>query len=179
MAKQIWAFIAKMRGGKDTAGLYLQKHFGGKIVKFADPLYRMQEAICEIAGLPHDENTKHRGLLQYLGTEFGRAIDPDIWMNIMEKTMLTDPHEKLYITDVRFKNEFALMKKHNVITVKIIRPDAERIKFGAANESHVSETSLDDIPDSEFTYVIHNDGTIGDFHRKLLQAYKRSAIDLF
>ena len=81
------AFIGKMRSGKDTAAEFLLERSRAAIIKFADPLYDMQEAIYTIADLPYDENTKDRRLLQLLGTEWGREKDPDLWLNIFEKTV--------------------------------------------------------------------------------------------
>lgn len=49
-----------------------------------------------------------RALLEYLGTEVGRRIHPDVWVKRLEKRILQIPdHLRLIvIPDVRFPNEF-------------------------------------------------------------------------
>lgn len=177
-------FAGKMRAGKDTCAEYLIKKYGGKRIGFSDPLYEMQESIYEIAGLPKQ---KDRFLLQFLGTDWGRkTIDQDIWINIMDKRLqkITEKEnqkkehylfddfydDNLFITDVRFPNEVATLKKHNFKVFSIVRPDEERIKFGATNLTHESETMLDIY--SDFDGIIYNEGSLEDLHNKLDELIK-------
>jgi len=41
-------------------------------------------------------------------------------------------------------------------------------------DDHTSETDLDSIPDSEFNYVIENEGTISDLEKKVLDLFKEN-----
>lgn len=165
-----YAFIGKMRAGKDTAADFMIASSGGHVLKFADPLYEMQKEIYRIARLPHPEGTKDRLLLQIIGTAWGRnTIDKNIWINVMDaKITEMSNTSNMYITDVRFPNEFDLLKKHNFVLVKINRPLEERIKFGATNLDHESETALDIVPDSEYDTILENDGSLDTFYKKTL-----------
>jgi len=169
------AFIGKMRSGKDTCAEYLQSKFGGQIVKFADPLYDIQNAVYEIAGLPHNAFTKDRLLLQFIGTDWGRkTIDPDIWMKLLKKRLekmiqkekikqdnyLFEDYKSgsIYVTDARFPNEVEMLKELGFIIIYIERPLESRIAAGAKNLEHASETALDNFNDYDFH--IHNYGTL-------------------
>jgi len=177
-----FAFIGKMRAGKDTCAEYLQQKYGGQIMKFADPLYDIQKAIYEIAGLPHTEFTKDRLLLQFIGTDWGRkTIDPDLWMKIMKKrleNMLKKDKIKqenylfndfsassIFVTDARFPNEVQMLKEMGFIVVYIERPLEDRIAAGAKNLDHASETALDNFNDYDFH--LHNHGTIRDLYKDI------------
>jgi len=142
-----FAFIGKQRAGKDTCAEYLKSKLGGRIIKFADPLYRMQEEIYKIAHLQHNSSTKDRLLLQFLGTEWARkTINPNLWVELMEDNLkwLNEHYNgNLYITDCRFPNELQLLEKYNFKIIQIHRSDELRIAAGASNLTHESETALD------------------------------------
>lgn len=175
-------FTGKMRSGKDTAAEYLVDKYGGKILKFADPLYQMQVAIYKIAGLTPQ---KDRKLLQFLGTDWGRDKDPDLWVKIMERTLsiynnneetqlkgeglFLTPPINLFITDARFSNELDCMRYQNFALVRIIRNEQDRVDAGATNLTHESETSLDEF--SGFDYTIDNNGTLEEFLEKIDEIY--------
>ena len=102
-----------------------------------------------------------RRILQWWGTEYRRAQAPDYWTKAwsrkIEQFDLDNTH--ILIDDVRFINELNTIKAHGGLIVKIERPG-----FDGAN-NHASETSLDDY--SDWSYVIVNDGTLGEFKEKV------------
>ena len=162
-----FAFIGKMRSGKDTAADYLVSKYGGKVIKFADPLYELESLIYKYIDYPIPaDKTLRRGLLQYLGTDFGRKIvDENLWAKLMERRLLNmQGLEKLYTTDVRFSNEALLMKDYGFKLIRVWRPEIQRIEAGATNLTHASETSLDDFAAD---YLISNIGTLEEFHQKI------------
>ena len=159
------AFIGKQRSGKSTCTDYLIARYNGKRYSFASRLYEMQAKLYEMAELPYPPGTKNRGLLQYLGTDFVRAINPDQWVNILEKQIKNDItlenikqenylfHDyksgNMYVDDCRFPNECRMLKDLGFLIVKIIRPEEDRVAAGATNLEHISETALDDyMPDA-------------------------------
>ena len=132
-----------------------------------------------------------RLLLQLLGTDCGRnIIHPNIWINVTMKDYNKEPYfnkgqpdydwansksepkpnyPKWIISDMRFKNEFEVVKKHKGISIQINRNDYELVSIGEQTiklpiEEHQSETDLDD---AEFDYYIYNDGTIDELVRKV------------
>ena len=105
-----------------------------------------------------------RRILQWWGTEYRRAQDPDYWTKAWEKKLqeydLTQNH--IIVDDVRFVNELEVIKNNGGRFVRIIRPG-----FNGAN-NHSSENSLDDY--DAWDLVIDNDGS--------LEAFKQRSKDL-
>ncbi|ASN73387.1 dNMP kinase [Acinetobacter phage vB_AbaP_B3] len=98
-----------------------------------------------------------RKFQQLLGTEVGRAIDPNIWVNYLK-----NQDRNLIIPDVRFGNEDVdfniLITRHPVPKGKL-----------HASEVFAAELQLSDNPYDYVDYVIHNDGSIEDLKRKVQQ----------
>jgi len=163
------AFGHKQRAGKDESANYLVSKYGGTIVKFADPIYEIEKAVFAIAGLGDPENypkEQRRFLLQTIGTEWGRKIiGENIWIDIMDRRLAAmSKEENIFITDMRFENEAELAIKHGFTLVEIWRHEEERIKAGATNLTHLSETALDDFT---FDYTIYNNSTLGALYTAL------------
>lgn len=102
-----------------------------------------------------------RRILQWWGTEYRRAQDPDYWTKAWaRKISQYDPNTThILIDDVRFINELNSIKEQGGLIVKIERPG-----FNGAN-NHASETALDDYRD--WDAVIRNDGTLEQFYVKV------------
>lgn len=104
-----------------------------------------------------------RRILQWWGTEYRRAEDPDYWTKawaaLVESFDLDNIH--ILIDDVRFMNELDTVRNEGGVIIKIERPGFN----GAGN--HASETSLDDYTD--WHRVISNDGTLDDFKRQITE----------
>lgn len=112
-----------------------------------------------------------RELLQLFGTEVGRQIHSDFWVNALfsdYKHLATnwdcDGNETIgyepawIITDVRFPNELKAIKDRGGITIRINRNETKlneiiRTTIG----QHPSETALDN---AKFDYILDNNGTI-------------------
>ena len=102
-----------------------------------------------------------RRVLQWWGTEYRRAQDPDYWTKAWEKKLqeydLTNTH--ILVDDVRFVNELEIIKKNGGVFIRIIRPG-----FDGAND-HSSENSLDDY--DAWDLVIGNDGSLEAFKQQV------------
>lgn len=70
------------------------------------------------------------------------------------------------ISDLRFKNEYDMIKKNNGITIKVKRPGAG-LKGSRAN--HESEAGL---PDDLFDFIVDNRGTLDEFKNDALEIKK-------
>lgn len=157
------AFGGKMGAGKDHAAQYLQHKYGGIIMKFADPLYDIMHHAQKICNFPIE---KDRKFLQYIGTEWARGKDPDVWVN----NLLTRVHKidtTVYITDLRYPNELEALKANDWVCINLIRPHVSN-REGTGSIFHSSETSL---PDGGWDYIIHNTETIDNFNMRLDEIY--------
>lgn len=83
-----------------------------------------------------------RRAFQLFGTEWGRAIDDDIWLDIA-------PKENTIITDVRFDNEAKYFKDLGAQVILIERPGFRPVTNGHASEAGVSREFVD--------FVVMND----------------------
>jgi hypothetical protein len=108
-----------------------------------------------------------RRILQWWGTEYRRAQDPDYWTKAWGRKAgqypLSDQH--ILVDDVRFINELEVIKAHGGLIVKIERPG-----FLGAN-NHASETSLDGF--TAWDAVVVNDGTLAEFRARVGQLAAR------
>lgn len=96
-----------------------------------------------------------RQLLIDLGTKVGRAANDNIWLNVFDKTYekALKNNDIIIVTDTRFRNEFDHLKNKGFIAIKIVRDDYTKIL-------DISETSQDAINDSEYDFIIYNNGTL-------------------
>lgn len=161
------AFGYKMGSGKDTAVDFLIENYGGTRIAFADPLYHLMEYAQKYCGFPLE---KDRKFLQWIGTEWGRSIDDNVWINkTIEKSNETEGD--VYCNDVRFINEFRALKDNGWVCIKINRKHRDIDRAGTGNSNHSSETALDVLSDDEWDCVIDNNGTLEEFLKKIENIY--------
>jgi len=107
-----------------------------------------------------------RRILQWWGTEYRRAQDPDYWTKAWERKVASYDLARVHVLvdDVRFMNELQTLRKMDALIVKIERPGI------AAAGNHASETSLDDYQD--WHLVIRNAGTLAEFKQQAADLVK-------
>lgn len=123
---------------------------------FADKV----KSIARLMGWNGEKDEKGRILLQTIGTECGRAYNPDVWVDNLGKRISNDiSHDIVAVTDCRFVNEIEKMKNvyapainAKVITIRVIRYDISNPR-----DTHQSETDLDGY---KFDHYIYNTGTL-------------------
>lgn len=158
------AFGYKMGTGKDACVKYLIKNYGGEKIYFAKPIYDILYFAQKLCGLNIE---KDRKFLQFIGTNWGREKDPDIWVNLVLKDLPNS--ENIYCSDVRFLNEFHNLKNQGWTMVKVTR-NSEMISFnrtGSGNNTHISEYELDSLKEIEWDFVLENNGTLEKLYDKL------------
>jgi hypothetical protein len=131
-----------------------------------------------------------RWVLQYWGTEVCRhGFHDDLWVACVENRIRT-ANKNIVITDCRFPNEIAAIKKQNGLVVNISRGappswydtaiaansgDKEALKY--MNEHvHKSEWAW---VGANFDYVVSNNGTIEQLHsqiKNLVQCQQASTV---
>lgn len=173
MTKPLLIGLTGLAGsGKDTVRNILEGSHGTFGLAFADPIREMLRAL--LAGCHLDDSwmtdrvlkestipgigASYREMAQLLGTEWGRAIDPDFWLKItaVRVAALRAMHRPVVISDVRFPNEAAWIRSEGGVVWKILRPGVEPVR------AHASEAHVDALP---YDYVIDNSGSIANLER--------------
>ena len=145
-----------------------------------------------------------RKLLQKFGTEVGRSIHPNFWVNalfasyhsnftnnpfyknkgvydVTEEDELANPpmYPDWIITDVRFPNELAAIKERGGVVIRVNRKD-ERSRFADIDKpeerSKYYHPSETALDNAEFDYTIDNNGTIDDLIIKVREILLKERI---
>lgn len=129
---------------------------------FRKPLVRVQDVVDAVGWEAGKKmHSELRLAQQKMGTEVGRMIfGENVWVDIVDRQIVQSSHDKFVITDVRFPNELAWLKRTGGTAVYVKRPGV-----GPVND-HVSDAGL---PEDEFDYVIDNDGDLDDLDRKVAE----------
>jgi hypothetical protein len=177
-APSIIGLCGHMGAGKDAAAALLSMLWYERI-SFADELKsEVAAAISDPSKIPSElpeyisslilscnreevyakpTSERMRVILQFWGTDFRRAQDPDYWVKLVSHRI--QPGRKYVISDVRFANEAAMIREKGGVVWKIDRPVAINGIPG-----HASEQAIDSI---EPDVVIYNHGTLLDMAQKL------------
>lgn len=120
-----------------------------------------------------------RKMLQTLGTEWGRSVSPNMWVEraimtakdilhfgyqydrtigITERKGSTD---LVVISDGRFRNEILTVRELGGEVWKVISEINAEATSSAGLPNHQSETEQQHIPDDYFNAVLHNDKSAG------------------
>lgn len=108
-----------------------------------------------------------RQLLQKFGTEVGRSISPNLWVDALMNDYIEAKskgyEEDWIVTDVRFKNEAEAIRENGGILIRLNRNTG-------FNDQHSSETALDDY--KNFDLIIDNNGTLDELIDKVYNFMK-------
>lgn len=98
-----------------------------------------------------------RRILQWWGTEYRRAQDPDYWTKAWETELqaVAAGQRHILVDDVRFHNEVEVVQRNGGVLIRVERPG-----FNGAND-HSSENSLDDF--NGWNMILRNDGSLEQF----------------
>lgn len=179
---KIIGFGHRAQSGKDSSGEYLVKEFGFRRVAFADPLKRAAMEIfgftnAQCYGTKADKETidprcgfTPRYALQTLGEKMRVIFGDEVWVKAAEAQIIStvptkthDTVDRVVITDVRYENEAAMIRRNGGVVVRIDRPS-----LGPLTDTHPSETSMEGF---EYDEVIVNDGTIQDLYAKVQKIF--------
>lgn len=145
--------------------------------KFAEPIYDImyacQNELEEYSRYVYpnqNERCKDGKLLQFLGMHYRKKYGEDFWVKIAFHVAEKPSH---MFTDLRFLNEFRACKEKGYTVIRIKRDEDRRKDFLCGRDpNHISETALDDIVDSEFDFVVDNNGTIEDLKNEVERIIK-------
>lgn len=165
---------AKAQHGKDTSASILkeileQVNKKVLIAHYADLLKYICKTFFNWNGEKDDEG---RTLLQRVGTDVIRKINPDYWVNFISEFFKLFPNEWDYvlIPDVRFPNEIREMifNGFDVFSVRINRTDFES-SLTEEQKNHISEIALDNY---QFDYYIDTISDLDYLRIKLENMYE-------
>jgi hypothetical protein len=169
----ILGIIGAAHSGKSTVANYLIEQFGYSDYSFAGPLkdlcakqFGWDRALLDDASpagvaykeeltdlwLPTDngyaqEQATRRQVMQYLGTDVFRLMDPEHWVNIARRELVGIPTRPgIVFPDTRFRNEIALIHELGGLILRTIKQGGDT----TAASGHASETELADYP-ADFT----------------------------
>ena len=165
----------RARSGKDTVANFIVAAIGGYRYSFADPIRAMLAPLGVDMNDPYWQARKEdvipalgvspRRMMQTLGTEWGRnLINPDLWLVMAHQRLLRNG-PGMVISDVRFENEAAWIRKHGGRIIHVIRPEAKAV------EAHASEDGIE-MQDTDAR--LFNSGTLEELQlsvRELLRVY--------
>lgn len=105
-----------------------------------------------------------RKLLQFLGTDVMRTIDPECWINVVKNFVDTySNYDNIIITDARFANEVEWVLERGGTHIHITRENKD---FSSGND-HASEVGLNEFFD-ERSHQIANNGSLEDLKNTLV-----------
>lgn len=164
----------ELSSGKWLNSLPFPKHLGEKVQE------RLDSCCGHIFGKAADDGgISARTVLQITGTEFGRHLHRDIWVDhalVVAKDLLGGGHRYsqrygivastgsttncVLIPDGRFRSEIMAVRRQGGTVIRIVDADSHKKDIGGI-QGHVSETEQDTIPDWYFDYVVVNDKSQG------------------
>ena len=104
--------------------------------------------------LESDISWTPRELLQYIGTDVMRSIDPECWINVVKNFVFThNNYDNIIITDARFLNELDWVVDYGGVHIHVRRQNSS---FVGCKE-HTSENSLDSNYFYGKYYIVNND----------------------
>lgn len=173
----IIAFTGGYGSGKSTAIEILRKHIDAdiRLVKFAAPLYDMQEYVYgrieSVYRRPKDF-VKDRKLLQWLGTEFGRSIDPGLWVNIWKAQAQVNlaVGNMVVCDDCRFDNEAEAVKALGGVIIQLRRKNnSAHAEGGTGIQNHASEAG---VSEKYIDFVVENNDNLEAFRDRLVACFR-------
>lgn len=167
MNKKLIILSGKKRVGKDTVANLFNDYTKRKyeLRAFAEPVKEIvsqavgtnsyildifkESRIIDINGIQSELTP--RDLYQKTADFYKEILGDDIFAKLMFRRLAYENYEfpRVIITDMRFKAEYEQMK--------LLDPVFIRVKCRMGNrDTHPSEIDLDDVPDSDFHFVIDN-----------------------
>ena len=134
----------KAEHGKTTVASILKKEFEseGKRVILTNFASYLKFIAKQYYGWNGKKDSYGRELLQYLGTDVARRIDPDFWVDAMWNfiRVFCQDEDYVIIDDVRFKNEVKFFGVRGIpcMSIRVVRNNFEN-SLSEEQRNHLSE----------------------------------------
>lgn len=180
---KIIGFSGGMGVGKSTAIKILEDLYPSHpvfLVKFAQPLYDIQEAAYDRISSVYKRSKdfkKDRKLLQWLGTDWGRdTISQTLWVDLWSASVDDIKRDHIFLDepiivcdDVRFDNEAHTIKARGGHVIKLVRPNnISHAEGGQGLVNHKSEAGVSEI---YLDNTVYNDDTVDTFRDRLIACF--------
>lgn len=176
------AICGLKRSGKDTIAKHIDKQYGYKHIKIAEPIKQICKILFNFSDEQMETDIKEeidprwqvspRTVMQFLGTEIFQnqinTIIPNLNRQLFMKSIVFKEDTNYVISDMRFLHEYSFIKEKYPHSI-VIRVE----KSNDYHDSHISETEWQKIP---FDYIVYNNSTIEDLHiqiDKILKSKKK------
>ncbi len=129
-------------------------------------------------------NLSPRICLQTLGTEWGRSVHKNVWIDYLARvaTELSEEgvgymrmlgvvdykagqgptYRGVVVPDIRFENELLYCKDNGYSVIKVVRPDTDDQATQTGVPQHTSETEQQGFDEDLFSVIIQNNGSLED-----------------
>jgi hypothetical protein len=170
----IVGIAGRKRTGKSTVSAKLVEH-GFIEISFAAPIKRAAQVLLSGMGLKPEVIAYHeahkeaqidclghsyRVLLQALGTDLGRLLNPDIWIHCARQQLKASSAEHVVFSDVRFENEAAFIRDQRGLIIHLVRNTH-------VVDTHVSESG---IAAQRGDALVSNNGTLEGLYNRVFHA---------
>jgi hypothetical protein len=209
----ILGILGQSGAGKDTIADYLVKKYRFVKVALADPLKRVCKEVygfsdsqlwgpSEMRNSPDFRYPTGKGYLsprvalQTLGTEWGRAMYLNTWIDYgLEvaddillrgmyynqkdgvskrswwRRLMSRRRQGVVFSDIRFKNEIdQIRRRSNGFVVRVRRPGAVGL---VGLKGHASEEEQKSLTDDDFDYTINNTGSLSQLYEEVDKMLKK------
>lgn len=160
MTNRVIGLTGRKRAGKDTVADvyaeigYTKMAFANRLKDLAlelDPWIvsedQFRDRLGDIVGREGWEAAKEisdvRQFLQRLGTEVGRALSPNVWVDQLHKEWMANGGPPIVVSDVRFDNEAEFVRHYGGIVIEVHRPSLPEDGDAHASEQGISQDLVD------------------------------------
>jgi len=144
----IMQISGKATSGKDTIAMMIKNSLeqeGKKvlIVHYAD---YVKDCCVNYFGATREKTSENRSKWQEIGTDKGRNVNLDVWVNVIREFIKTfgREYDVIIIPDTRFRNEVNIMNSPDFeeMSVRVVRKGLVS-PLSKEQQNHISETDLD------------------------------------
>ena len=173
MSLKVIALTGSKGSGKDTVGQLISDLCGGQTIAFADPIKNVVEHVFQlpVQGIGLEDHQAYdqfkrtrltfdlpkfnmmsldaRHVVREIGMLM-REYDDKQFNKYVKEKIESDPSKIWVVTDLRFDNEYTMLKSIGAKVVKITRP-------AYTYDGHITEREFND---SLVDYTLMNDGSL-------------------